>query len=279
MDFKKQSEAFNERFGILTKHETEEEFEKFKRRILNIFDDIDSHIEERGIVKFCTYFARRVERLRLDAPISYEKNIYHALESETDKNRFFLMIETVFTLPIQTEERFHEESYGKNLLFKDVKEAIEISDINLSITRLKGEIILHPRGEKVLDRGLVDEVFSFLDPVSQRHLVAALKFFNKRSAESFIKSAESIRRCIEEFLRFKLGNSKGFVENIKELQQLLKGDQVSVEIRNIIAQIFCYLDKYFNENSKHNDGNVNEAENEFLLYQAGLLMRYISKVL
>ena len=49
--------------------------------------------------------------------------------------------------------------------------------------------------------------------------------------------------------------------------------------RNIIFGTFNYLDKYFNENSKHGDGNINEPENEFLIYQVGLFMRYIDKVI
>jgi len=49
-------------------------------------------------------------------------------------------------------------------------------------------------------------------------------------------------------------------------------------IRNIIFQIFKLLDRYFNENSKHQDGAINEAENEYLIYQTGLLLRYVDKV-
>ena len=80
-------------------------------------------------------------------------------------------------------------------------------------------------------------------------------------------------------MRFKLDNKKGLDNNRSDLLKRFKSDQITLEIRNIISQIFSYLDKYFNENSKHKDGDIGEAENEFLLYQSGLLMRYINKVI
>jgi len=47
----------------------------------------------------------------------------------------------------------------------------------------------------------------------------------------------------------------------------------------VIFQIFSYLDQYFNENSKHQDGDIDEIENEFLVYQTGLLMRCLNRVI
>ena len=34
---------------------------------------------------------------------------------------------------------------------------------------------------------------------------------------------------------------------------------------------------YLNDSDKHQNGNINESENEFLIYQTGLLMRYIQQ--
>lgn len=167
-------------------------------------------------------------------------------------------------------------TYSKELLYKNFQEAVEISEINLSVIKIGGDILMYPRGEKVLDKELVEEVFSFLNEESQQHCIAAVKSYRQ---SSYIKSAESIRRCIEEFLRFKLKNSKGLDGNLKELSTQLKELKVSSQIKTIIHQSLTLLDTYFNEHSKHNDGEIGEAENEFLLYQSGLLMRYINKVL
>ena len=66
---------------------------------------------------------------------------------------------------------------------------------------------------------------------------------------------------------------------ISEFQTKLKSDKRDAQVRNIIGSIFNYLDQYFNENSKHNDGDIDDAENEFLIYQTGLLMRYLNNTI
>jgi pantothenate synthetase len=167
----------------------------------------------------------------------------------------------------------HEYIYSKNIILGKIIEAIELSDINVSIAVAKEEIILYPRGEKNLDEELVELPLSFLDEKSAEHFIQGLQFYQSKK---FIKSAESLRRSLEEFLRSKLNNKKGLKVNIIELQKLLKIKNLDSQIRNTILQVFTFMDQYFNENSKHNDGNINEQENEFLVYQIGLLMRYIN---
>ena len=61
----------------------------------------------------------------------------------------------------------------------------------------------------------------------------------------------------------------------KLLGQKLKDKNKQVEIRNIMS----LLDKFFNENTKHKDGNIQEPENEMLIYQISLIMRYLNKIL
>ena len=130
-----------------------------------------------------------------------------------------------------------------------------------------------------MDEKLVNDVLEFLPTESSGHFVSALKFYEECGNENCIKSAESLRRALEEFLRFKLNNTMGLQQNIKETGKELKKRGGDAQIRNIIAQIFGYLDQYFNENSKHNDGEIDEPENEFLIYQIGLLMRYLNRIL
>jgi hypothetical protein len=126
---------------------------------------------------------------------------------------------------------------------------------------------------------LVDKTFSFLNETSSRHFIDALKSYQKLTPADSIKSAESLRRSLEEFLRFKLGNQQGLAANIQELTKRLKTDKKDPVVRNVIFQTFSNLNQYFNENSKHKDGDIDDVENEFLIYQIGLLMRYINRVL
>ena len=52
-DILKKINKFNKRWGIVDDSTCEEEFKKFKTRVLNIFSDIDSHVTEEGISTFC----------------------------------------------------------------------------------------------------------------------------------------------------------------------------------------------------------------------------------
>ena len=151
-----------------------------------------------------------------------------------------------------------------------------MSDVNVAITITNGDVILYPKGEDKLDEKLVNETLSFLNSKSGTHFEQALKFYQSNNP---VKSAESLRRTIEEFLRFKLNNNNGLDSNITELTKKLKDENNDIQVRNIISATLRHLDVYFNENSKHNDGDITEPENEFLIYQTGLLLRYINRVI
>lgn len=260
---------FNKRWNIDGSTNYELEFNKFKTRILNIFSDIDDKLTDNSVLRFCNFFG---------IPISdFGNNIINALSSENDEKNFYKMLEIIFCLGFEGEgpyERFKPE-YKQSLLPPFI-EAVRISNINLEVAIDGNDLILYPRGEKLLDEILVNKVLSFLDGSSYNHFVDALKFYDKAQPKYYIKASESLRRTVEEFLRLKLENDHGLDKNITFLQSRLKEDKRDIEIRKIIFSIFSYLDKYFNENSKHKDGDINSSECEFLIYETGLLLRYIN---
>jgi len=53
MDIKKKLQDFNKRWSLIDDSSYEEEFRKFKTRVINIFSDIDSHVSEEGVAQFC----------------------------------------------------------------------------------------------------------------------------------------------------------------------------------------------------------------------------------
>ena len=272
MNPKEHKKDFNRRFNISsTLDSPEEAFKKFKQRILNIFqtvkleDDfsylegIDKILTEESVFNFCQYCS-----------ISPNISIINYLINENNEIRFYQLIEIILSLVIKGAI-FDNEKVEKYLI-KKIKEAIEMSDVNVAMTKNpQGDIILYPKGEKELDDTLVNQTLTFLNPESNKHFEEALKLYQKNNS---VKSTESLRRCLEEFLRYKLENKKGLEQNIKTLQKNIKAKS-DPKIRNIIFQTFKHLDQYFNENSKHKDGDIDEPENEFLIYQTGLLMRYI----
>ncbi len=279
MTLKDKMDKFNKRWSITSTDSYEDAFIKFKTRILNIFENIDQHMTDESITAFCQYYGiKEVWHTHTYKDHSWSANISDRLKQEDNEKEFYKLIELIFSLDIKATMGYggHGYTYSKDILYRDVVKAIELSDVNLSITATDGEIILYPKGEDVLDEELVNSPLSFLNKESSDHFIQALQFYQSKK---HIKSAESLRRTLEEFLRNKLKNTKGLNANINELQTRLKSDGRDSQVRNILGSTFSYLDQYFNENSKHNDGDIDDTENEFLIYQSGLLMRYTAKAI
>lgn len=275
MNLKEKMEKFNKRWSVISADTYEDAFRKFKVRMLNIFEGIDGHMTDESITAFCQYYGiKEVWHTQPYGDHSWSTNVSDKLKQETDEKEFYRLIELIFSLDItQTGGYRGETTYGRSILFDKVVAAVDLSDTNVSITAKDGEVILYPKGEKKLDEELVDSPLSFLNKESAEHFIQALQFYQ---AKKHIKSAESLRRGLEEFLRYKLKNTRGLNANITELQTKLKQDKRDAQVRNIIGTTLNYLDQYFNENSKHNDGDINDSENEFLIYQFGLLTRYVN---
>ena len=275
MNFKEHRKDFNKRWNITSSETSEEAFYKFKQRILNAFRQIENQLTRESVTKFCQYYAIE-EKWKSISSTRLSKNIINQLEKENTLIEIYRAIEIILSLKFQsyTDHNSYRELNYRSKIIENVKEAIEISDVDVAIVKSHNSITLYPKGEKKLDEELVNKTLSFLNKKSNKHFEEALKFYQSKKT---VKSAESLRRSLEEFLRYKLENRKGLSENIKILQKNLKENNSTSETRNIIFTVFNQLDKHFNEHSKHGD-SVNEPENEFLIYQTGLLMRYINQI-
>ncbi len=276
---KEKMERFNKRWSVTSNENEEEAFSKFKTRILNIFKDIDNHLTKESISTFCQFYGITEKwETHLYADRRWSKNVINRLVSEEKPVEFYKLLEFIFALDITRimDYRSNRYSYSRDILLNNVAEAIDFSNVDVAVAVKDEEVIFYPSGEKTLDEELVEEPLSFLQGKSSEHFIDGLKFYQ---AKNYVKSAESLRRSIEEFLKEKLNNSKGLQANIKQVQSDLKSNGSDSSVRNIIFSTLNYLDTYFNDNSKHNDGDIDEAECEFLIYQTGLLMRYIDKVI
>lgn len=212
---------------------------------------------------------------------SWSTNIKDALVNENDPKKFYRILEIIFVLEIYgVSNRYGESSHDKNFYYNKVDEAINLSNINVSITKKNGEVIFYPSGEKNLDKQLVNKTFSFLTDKPEQHFIDALKYFDENNAQARIKSINSLRRSLEEFFRLLLKNEKGLKENIAKIGSALQDKNANNDIRNLITSIISRLDHpIFNNNSKHKDGSINESENEFMIYQVALLMRYLHRTI
>lgn len=266
---KERMDLFNKRWDI-EKTDEIDEFDRFKTRIMNISINIDSLIKRSEYVKFYQYFWINPE-IDMGNVWNWYRNIpvtiITKISNDNSIEDLLSTIEVIFWLEF--------DGSWKEKYYTDIKNAIWYSNLNISIAKwIDWDISLYPKWEEKLDKELVDNVFSFLSWPSNQHFLEALQFYQDKKYE---KTAESLRRSLEEYLRILLENKKWLDVNIKELGKKIK-DDTSSKIRNIIMQIFNYLDEYFNENSKHNDW-VSEEDAEFLIYQVALLMRYIKVIL
>jgi hypothetical protein len=280
MNLKDKIHRFNQRWNIpVAEGDPTSEFMKFKVRILNFMSDIDSHLSEASISVFCRFIGipEQWNRNKFDDH-RWSNNVKNQLINENNEIEFYKLLEIIFSLDISTSCGYGGQiNYSKDILYYKLQQSLEFSNVNLAVAKLKGgEIIFYPKGEEILDDQLVNKVLDFLDEASNSHFIEALSFYQSKK---YVKSAESLRRTLEEYLRLKLANKKGLAENKNELSKKLKTDSVDSQIRNTIVSILGYLDQYFNENSKHNDGDLNGIENEFLIYQTGLLLRYINQTI
>lgn len=202
----------------------------------------------------------------------WSQNIIRSLTNEDKEAQFYKLLEIIFCLPFQY-------SYKRTEYISSLHNIIILSNVNLAMSYSNGEVILFPKGEEILDASLVNDVLDFLPKSAKDHFHDALKFYEQKNPKSAIKSAESLRRGIEEFAKHKLSNNNGLKSNIPLLLAAMKKNLVDAQIRNVANAILNCLDQYFNENSKHEDGNISESENEFLIYQVGLLLRLFHRAI
>lgn len=271
-------ESFNKRWKIKSKRSYQEEFKMFKQRVMNIFKEIDMLIEKEGVKQFCLYYGIEEVWYGNGMSPSTSDNIFKHLNAEWNEKEFYRAIELIFSLDMkpQSDLRYGISIDTKAKLYREFLEVLKFSKVNLAVAISNNDIVLYPQGETMLDMELVNYPLSILDSKSGKHFIDGLKFYEDNNA---VKSAESLRRTIEEFLRHKLKNKKGLKENIRILGGHMKDNNIDMGLRNVIIDDLNKLNGYFDEESKHNDGEIGERVNEFLIYKIGLLIRYIGKAI
>lgn len=131
-----------------------------------------------------------------------------------------------------------------------------------------------PSGEKILDDMLVTKPLKALNGQALKDFTLSL---SKYQAREWNDSVNYARKTLEEYLRIKLQNKKGFQANIEELGKKLKENESPEHWRNYIISQLKRLDTIFNENSKHNSKVDGESETEMLIYQTGLIINFLEK--
>lgn len=269
MTWKDKIDAFNRRWNVAPVTDLTTVFVEFKIRIINVFRDIDGHVLTTDVWTFCKIFSIDHREGQDHGYIIRALNSAHALID------LYKMLEIIFAFDIYDNRRYVHENKSKGWYLREAQEVFNLSTVQSRIIKTsQGEIVIVPAGEEKLDEELVNPVLSFLGKNSNGHFVSALKFYEQKD---WINCSENIRRSLEEYLREKFKNHAGLQTNITEIGKILKSQKSPAQVRNIVSIIFGHLDQFFNEHSKHKDGDIEESDAEFLIYQTALLMRYIEK--
>ncbi|CEK10134.1 hypothetical protein [Legionella hackeliae] len=277
MEFKGRREQFFNRFGIEYSMLGDEATEFLKNGIKNSLENIDMKLSEEQTRNYCNQFGYSVT-FKYGPGGKYGNNIFECITEEKNFHVYLFKLESLFYCNFSYDFHGNKRNLVKENLYKEIKEIFINSTLDLLFVNSKNDYFIMPSGSKYLDEEIVIKVLKFLNKNAHSHFITALKLYSQRSSESYIKSAESVRRTLEEQLREVFNNQKGLESNIKELDQKLKSLSKPNEIKSISHKFFDALDKLFNNHTKHNDGDINEAECELIILQAGLLLKYIDKI-
>jgi hypothetical protein len=264
----------------------DENFENFKNRVLITIDNIlgelflkDTKLEEyyfKLIAKHFpkTHIVRGFKTIDITAMWVKTENfkdskIYKIFYKEKDFKKLLFYLQALFWLNINSDI--------KNNLYLSIKVDIELSLLEINIKKVNNDIILYPRGSKLLDDALVDDVLDFLSDFHQKSYEsfksALEKYQNKKYQRNLL---DDLRSSYELLLRKLLNNSKSLEKQEKELDKFLE----SKNVPSLLRQMFCRLNKYYsdyqNKYAKHDYRvTVNPFEVEFIIYLTGTFIRFL----
>lgn len=271
MEFKERREKFLARFGISYSVSQEEAMQFLKKGVKNSLEGIDDKLPEEQIRKYCNQFGYSTIFRNGPGGRYSDENVFKCITEEKNFHRYLFKLESLFYCNF-------DRASSKHPLYIEINNIFINSNLDLLFVKSNNDYVIMPSGSAFLDEEIIIKTLRFLNDSAHQHFVNALKLYSQKNSEAYIKSADSVRRALEEYLRYIFKNTKGLDGNIKILEQKLKEIGKQNEIKSIFHKFFDILDKFFNENTKHNDGNVGEAECEFIILQAGLLLKYLDKI-
>ena len=193
--------------------------------------------------------------------------VYEAFREEEDFKQFIKFLQTLFWLDLDGEVR--------ETLYLGLKEDIELSMLHVQIKRTGGDdIILYPKGAKLLDENVVNNVLDWLIryPKAYQNFKSGLeKYQNRLNQRNLV---DDLRLAFELSLKKILKNRKSLENQACPLGSFLKDAKVPKVIRNMFTTLMDYYSKYQNQYAKHDD-RVDELEIEFIIYLTGTFLRYL----
>jgi hypothetical protein len=260
-------------------------FKDFKNRALSTIDDVlgelflsDTNLEQTFLKLIAKHFPHSKSGAFQDINKFKEimslkrfedSAVYKVISGENDFVEFIKFLEVLFWLNLPSEV--------KERLYFDFKEDIKLSLLDIQIKRIKKDnIIFYPKGAKLLDEKIVNDVLDWLVlyPKVQKNFKFALeKYQNKIFQRNLI---DDLRLSLELLFRKILNNNKNLENQEKCLAEYLKQKKIPKELINMYWKLINYYTKYQNNYAKHNDKvKVDSSEIEFILYLTGTFIRFL----
>ena len=303
MDIEKRLMEYYKRWNIDFSYE--EQFEKFKNRVIVVVDELisDLLLRHRNLDKSFSEIVRlylasepkvkksQVRRMQLtdlfqqpsdlySPKLTTEKGfgdtqVYPIIKGvETPQDLAFILQALFWTL----EE--HEE--GKKLLPQLVERFRRLAkltpSVSFNIVSMGGEIILYPHGEEILDKEVVNYVISELEkyPNAAKPFVQALKIYQSGDTTQYRNLLDNLRLALEQLLKNILGNERRGLEKHKnDLKEwMVREKKLHSNIPSLYKELLNNYTEYQNSAVKH-DEKYSLDEVEFMIYLTATFMRLI----
>lgn len=191
------------------------------------------------------------------------------LSNKDDYIKFIYFIEIILNID--------DNLINNEQLAIKLAEAIELSNANLKIIKDGDEYCIISRDIDFLDEPLVIDNLKWLNNYEEvkSHFLKSLKF--ERKEDLYRNIIDELRLSLELLFQRIFNNKKTLENQISQIGNYLKENNVSTTISNMYKKLIDLYAKYNNDNAKHGD-EVSEVEIDYLTYLTGTFMRLILQI-
>jgi hypothetical protein len=183
-----------------------------------------------------------------------------------------------------TEESQKENSTTSTLdkikvkLFEVFSKALGFTpEMNVEITQVNGEVILYPKGAKLLDDAVINQNLIWLEshPNVLSAFERALIHYMEGDKRKYRNLLDDLRFALEQLLKDVLKNDKSLEYQKTELLRWLEAQGVHKQTINMYhALLFGPYSQFQNDAVKHGE-EFTENDIEFTIYMTGTFMRLL----
>lgn len=282
----------------------EEEFLKFKNRLIRILDKFlgsylisHSGVDKRFFEIFKLHEADtpEVKRSRLlpsllDRELSNlrkeaqgfrateegfgDTSVYKYVSQCENSQQLATVLQILFWV---LEEQHHETQHKISEIIQEIRKiSVLTPSASFKVHRKGEQIIIYPSGDHFLDEGIVDFVLSGLEdyPIAAKHFEQALKFYQTGDTSQYRSLLDNLRFALEQLLKKILNNQKSLENQKIFLKALFKDKELHPQVNNLYSTLLNLYTQYQNDAVKHSE-DFSLDEVEFMIYLTGNFMRLL----